>query len=151
MRLAKASTALGALALVGWVGTATLAQAAPMSFTTPLSGAQEVPPVKTPGHGTAHLTYNPSSRVLTYDVTYGGFTSSVIMAHIHGPAPAGKNAPVEIWLSKKGHAPSSPIKGEATLTETQAKQLMDDDLYINVHTKDHPPGAIRGQVEPPKS
>ncbi|MGH7068728.1 MAG: CHRD domain-containing protein, partial [Acetobacteraceae bacterium] len=26
-----------------------------------------------------------------------------------------------------------------------------DELYINVHTKDHPAGEIRGQVVPPKS
>ena len=73
------------------------------------------------------------------------------MAHIHGPAAEGKNAGVEVWLSKKGAAASSPIKGEATLTADEAKQMMAGDTYVNVHTAAHPGGEIRGQIMPPKA
>ena len=41
---------------------------------------------------------------------------------------------------------ASPIKGEATLTAEQAKQLADGIWYLNVHTAAHPPGEIRGQL-----
>ena len=151
MRLATTWAAVAAMALFGWIASAALVQAAPVSWSVPLTGAQQVPPVQTSGSGTADLTYDPATRVLTWSVTFSGLSSPATMAHFHGAAPAGKNAGVEIWISKKGQAPSSPMKGEATLTEAQASQLMAGDLYVNVHTKDHPAGEIRGQVTPPKS
>ena len=53
-----------------------------------------------------------------------------------------------IWLTKKGTEAAGAIKGEETLTPEQAKQFEAGDWYINVHTKDHPAGEIRGQVKP---
>ena len=53
-------------------GLVVLAQpgiAAPISFKVDLSGAQQVPPVQTSATGKANLTYDPASRVLTWDVT----------------------------------------------------------------------------------
>ncbi|HUZ74290.1 MAG TPA: CHRD domain-containing protein [Stellaceae bacterium] len=139
-----------ALAAFAWMGSATLAQAATMSFAVPLSGAAQVPPVTTAGTGTADLTYDPATRVVTWSVTYSGLSGPATMAHFHGPAAAGKNAPVEVWLTHKGEKVTSPIKGTATLSPAEAKQFMAGDLYINVHTKAHPGGEIRGQVVPPK-
>ncbi len=141
------TAAAGILALVA--GAPQAAQAAAMSFSVPLSGAQQVPPVKTAGHGNAHLTFNPANDMLTWDVTYAAMSSPVTMAHIHTGA-AGKNGGVDIWLTKKGHPVMSPIKGSAKLTAAQVKLMMADDLYINVHTKKHPAGEIRGQIVPPK-
>jgi CHRD domain len=127
-----------------------LALAAPYSFKVPLSGAQEVPPVQTPATGTADLTYDPSSRVVTWVVTTSGVASPVTMAHFHGPATAGKNAAPAVWLTEKGSAVEGPVKGQATLTAEQAEQFLSGQMYINVHSKDHPSGEMRGQVIPPK-
>ncbi len=151
MRATISRRAALALTCFAWVGGTAIAQAAPMSFSVPLTGAQQVPPVQTSGSGTADLTYNPSNRHITWTITYSGLSSAVTMAHFHGPAPQGKNAGVEVWLTKKGEPVSSPIKGAATLTSAEAQQLMAGDMYINVHTKDHPAGEIRGQVMPPKT
>ena len=41
---------------------------------------------------------------------------------------------------------TSPIKGEATLTDAQAADLAAGRWYFNVHTAANPPGEIRGQV-----
>jgi hypothetical protein len=139
------------LASFGWAGSAAVALAAPMTINVPLSGTQQVPPIETAGSGTAVLTYDPETRHLTWSVTYGGLPSDVTMSHFHGPAAAGKNAGVLIWISKQGTPPASPITGETTLTPEQAQQFMAGDWYINVHTKDHPGGEIRGQVVPPKA
>jgi len=139
------------LAGLGWAAVAATAQAAPISMTVPLTGAQQVPPVQTPGSGTADLTYDPSTRVLTWSITYSGLSGPATMAHIHGPGAAGKNAGVEVWLSKRGSEATSPLTGQATLTPAQAKQLMAGDTYVNVHTQAHPSGEIRGQITPPKS
>ncbi|HSU06319.1 MAG TPA: CHRD domain-containing protein [Acetobacteraceae bacterium] len=146
-------TRRGVLATTGlaMIGVASVARAAPITMKVPLTGAQQVPPVQTPGSGTADLTYNPANRMLTWNITYSGLTGPATMAHIHGPAPSGKNAGVEVWLSKQGQPATSPIKGEATLTPEQAQQLMAGETYVNVHTQAHPGGEIRGQITPPKA
>lgn len=135
----------------GIAGWPMASNAASESFKVELSGAQEVPPVETAGKGTADLTYDPATRVLTWSIAYSGLSAPATMAHFHGPAAAGKNGPVVIWLSKKGSAAESPIKGQATLTPDQAAQFTAGEWYMNVHTSAHPAGEIRGQVVPPKS
>ena len=132
-------------------GSITLAHAAPVSFTVPLTGAQQVPPVDTPGSGSADLTYDPGTKVVTWNITFSGLSSDATMAHFHGPAASGKNGPVKVWLSEKGAAVTSPLKGQATLSSADAQEFVSGQMYINVHTKDHPAGEIRGQVQPPKS
>ena len=72
------------------------------------------------GQGTADLTWDPSTSVVTWSITYNGFSGPVTMAHFHGHAPRGKNGPVVIWLTQRGSPVASPIKGEATLTPQQA-------------------------------
>ena len=69
--------ALMGLACVAWVGSAT---AAPVSFKVPLSGAEQVPPLTTTGKGSADLTWDPSTRVVTWDITDSGLTGPVTMA-----------------------------------------------------------------------
>jgi hypothetical protein len=151
MRKAKSRRVMMLIAgLIGVVSAAGLALAAPMSFQVPLTGAQQVPPVQTTGSGTANLTYDPATRVVTWSITYSGLSSPVTMSHFHGPAEVGKNANVAIWLTKQGSPVESPIKGEATLTPEQAQQFTAGEWYVNVHTRDHPAGEIRGQVTPPK-
>ena len=97
------------------------------------------------GCGVAALTFDPSTRDVTWSVIYSGLSSNVTMAHFHGPAAEGKNAGVVIGLSKQGAVPSSPITGQATLMAAQADQFM-----AGLHTKDHLAGEVRGQVIPPK-
>jgi hypothetical protein len=133
---------------VAWVGAA---QADPVSFQVPLSGAQCVPPVDTTGSGTADLTFDPSTRVVAWKIPYSGLSSPSTMAHFHGPAKQGKNAPPVIWLSTQGSPPANPMTGSATLTPEQAQQFSAGEWYVNVHTQSHPAGEIRGQVIPPKS
>jgi len=116
-----------------------------------LSGTQQVPPVQTTATGTADLTYDPATRVLTWNLNYSGLSGPATMVHFHGPADAGKNGPPVIWLSPKGSPVQVPVKGEATLTPEQAQQFSAGEWYINVHTQDHQAGEIRGQVTPPKS
>ena len=139
------------IALLAGLALTISAQAAPISFTVDLTGGAQVPPVQTSGAGKAHLTYDPDSKVVTWSISFEGLSSPTTMAHFHGPAAAGANAPVTIWLTKKGEPVTSPIKGEATLTPDQAQQFTEGLWYINVHSKDHPDGEIRGQVVSPKS
>lgn len=138
--------ALAALACFGWVASA---QAAPIKFRVPLTGAEQAPGVMTKAKGTAYLTWNPSTRVVTWHIVYKDLSSPATMAHFHR-GTMGQNGPVVIWLTKKGETVKSPINGKATLTEDQAKEFEAGDWYVNLHSKDHPAGEIRGQVVPPK-
>src|SRR5271166_4103755 len=128
-----------------------VARADPTSFKVELTGAQSVPAVDTSGAGLAQLTFDPTTRVVTWNITYSGLSSAATMAHFHGPAKAGQNAPPVIWLSKQGSPPANPMTGSATLTPEQAQQFSAGEWYVNLHTQSHPAGEIRGQVIPPKS
>jgi hypothetical protein len=121
------------------------------SFKVPLTGEQCVPPVATGGAGEVQLTYDPETRVVTWNIPYSGLSSAVTLAHFHGPAIPGKSGPVVVWLAERGTAPGNPISGQATLAPEQAEQFAAGDLYVNIHTQSHPACELRGQVVPPKS
>jgi len=151
MNVTKLWRALIAFAIVlGFAGTG-VARADSISFKVSLTGAQCVPAVDTSGSGTADLTYDPASRVVTWNILYTGLSSPSTMAHFHGPAKQGQNAPPVIWLSTQGSPPANPMTGKATLTPEQAQQFSAGEWYVNVHSQSHPAGEIRGQVIPPKS
>ena len=132
------------LALSGVMATCALA--APKTINIPLSGATEVPPVQTTGKGTAMLAYDPDTRSLSWTLEFSDLTGPATMAHFHGPAAAGANAPPVIWITKKGETPVSPVKGEAILTPEQAKDFTTGMWYVNVHTPNNPSGEIRGLI-----
>ena len=150
MNATKFQRGLIPFAIVLGVAWTAAAQADPVSFQVPLSGAQCVPPVDTTGTGTADLTYDPTTRVVTWNISYGGLSSPTTMAHFHGPAKQGQNAAPVIWLSTQGSPPANPMTGTATLTPEQAQQFTAGEWYVNVHSQSHPAGEIRGQVVPPK-
>lgn len=109
-----------------------------------LDGAQQSPPVTTKGKGAADLIYDTDSKKLSWTVEYSGLSGPAAAGHIHGPAAKGANADVAIPF--EGDL-ASPFKGEATLTDAQAQQLLDGQMYVNIHTAAHKGGEIRGQIE----
>jgi hypothetical protein len=130
---------VAALALAGGVPAV---HAEMMKMKATLTGASEVPPNDSKGQGQATFDYDSATRKLTWNVTYSGLSGPATAGHIHGPAAAGANAGVVVPFSK----PDSPITGSATLTDAQAADLMAGRMYVNVHTKAHPGGEIRGQI-----
>jgi hypothetical protein len=115
-----------------------------MSFKSNLSATNEVPPVSSSATGTLAATYDPSTKTLSYTITYAGLSGDAMAAHFHGPASAGENAGVALPVSG---AMTNPIKGTATLSDAQAKDLMSGKWYINIHTAANKGGELRGQVE----
>ena len=113
-------------------------------YTAELSGAQEVPPhADAAGTGTAYVVLDGNQ--ITYEVEYKGLSGPATMAHIHGPAAVGVNAPVMIPFKD---VTQSPIKGTATLTPEQVTALKGGNEYVNIHTDKNKGGEIRGQLKP---
>lgn len=135
-------SALAALTCAGALALATPTMAAMVNFKASLDGKSEVPPNDTKGTGSVTATYDTDSKKFTWKGSYKDLSGPATAAHFHGPAPVGKNAGVMVPISPNG--PS--FEGSATLTDAQAKALMDGDLYANVHTATNKGGEIRGQL-----
>jgi hypothetical protein len=133
-----------ALAPLLAIATPVFAQAAGESYTTTLSAAEEVPPTDSKGTGQVQATYDPASKMLKWSITYEGLTGDATAAHFHGPADPGANAPPVVPIPDDKL--TSPIEGEATLTDAQAADLAAGKIYFNVHTAKYPDGEIRGQL-----
>lgn len=115
-----------------------------ISLNANLNAAQEVPPNASTGRGDATVTFTKSTKTLAWVVTYGGLTGPATMAHFHGPANVGANAPVILPIA---NTPGT-VTGSALLNDNQAADLMAGKWYLNVHTAAFPGGEIRGQVRP---
>ncbi|MEM7114524.1 MAG: spondin domain-containing protein [Chloroflexota bacterium] len=130
------------------------------SFYTELSGNGEVPVIETRGRGTAAFRLHGLERGtprLHYRVRLGRI-DNVTAAHIHMGLP-NENGPVVAVLFSGG--PTGNVRGdlargiitEADLVgpyagdfEALIEGLRRGDLYVNVHTTDHPSGELRGQI-----
>ena len=135
--------------LIGWSAAAVLfaagaAHAATLHFSAVLKGADEVPPHAVPGTGKVTATLDTGTKTFTYKVTYSGLTGPATMAHFHGPAQPGANAPPVVPVPASALA--NPMKGTATLDEAQAADLEAGKWYFNIHTAANPGGEIRGQL-----
>ena len=111
-----------------------------------LTGAMETPPVTTKASGTATLGIDDTG------VVSGGIKTTGInatAAHIHAGA-LGAAGPVVITLEKAGKDQWMVPQG-AKLSVEQYADFKKGKLYVNVHSKAHPDGEIRAQLEAPTS
>ena len=143
MQMTFGRPAFTALALGALVFAATPVFADTVSYKAELKASAEVPPNDSKGTGTIDAAYDTTSKKLTWTITYAGLTGPATAAHFHGPAAAGADAPPVVPLSG---TLTSPIKGDAMLTETQLADLQAGRWYLNIHTADHKDGELRGQV-----
>src|ERR1700733_4171673 len=81
--------------------------AATLQFKADLKGSSEVPPTQTTGTGTVTVTFDPTTKQLTWDGTYSGLTGPATGVHFHGPAEPSKNAGVALTMRPA----TSPLKG----------------------------------------
>jgi hypothetical protein len=131
--------ALG-IALLAGLFAAGSALAADVKVT--LSGAEEVPPVKTDGKGSGTITIADDGAV-SGSVTTTGVKGT--MAHIH-QGKEGSNGPVIVPFTKDGDTYKAPAG--AKLTPDQMKEFKAGNLYFNVHTDANKGGEVRGQLKP---
>ena len=108
-----------------------------------LTGAEETPPVTTQatGHGTLKIAKDKS---VSGSVKTSGIEGTV--AHIHVGA-RGEAGPPIITLDK-GSDGLWKVPAGSKLTDEQYADFKSGKLYVNVHSAEHKPGEIRGQLNP---
>src|ERR1044072_8758084 len=62
---------------------ANAAHAIPITYTAPLSGANEIPMVPTTGSGSAVITSDAITPLLSLDITFANLVSPTTASHIH--------------------------------------------------------------------
>ena len=138
MRIAIVAVAVLAIGVLAAVPTA-----AQQFFQAPMDALQQVPAVVSSGSGLGCLTLNPNGT-LSFEISYSGLGTAEIASHLHGPAPPGIVAGVQIGLPA-----FSPKCGTTiALSGGQQADLIAGLWYIQIHTLGFPTGEIRGQVLP---
>jgi CHRD domain len=140
-----------------------IASAQKTKFEATLSGKNEVPAVESSAQGRATFQLSKTGKSLLYTISVTGIEDPM-MAHIHMGA-AGKDGPPVVPLYPTKAHPAKmgkvsgvlargsitaarlvgPLKGK-TLADL-LEQIRAGNTYVNVHSKAHPGGEIRGQVE----
>ena len=117
-----------------------------------LTGAAEVrtPAVVTDGSGTANITYNKDTNIISYNIswTLGNATDKTVGMHFHGPATRTENAPVVIPITLPNDNSSGNVSGQTrVLTQAEEDQLLSGMWYLNIHSSTYTGGELRVQVE----
>ena len=152
--------------------SAPAAHAIPITFITFLSGANEVPPVITPGAGFGLVFLDPDAHTLQVNAIFGGLNSPTTVAHIHCCQPLGTNArvatttptfpgfpagvtagfyvsPVFDLTAASSYNPAFITANGGTVATAEAALIagmLGGLSYLNIHTKGNPSGEIRGQL-----
>jgi hypothetical protein len=150
------------------------AYAIPITFVGSLTGANEVPPVPSPGTGLATVVLDSTAQTLQVNVTFSGLTSNDTAAHIHCCAPLGTNAGVATTVPAFPGFPLGVTSGTYSSVVFDLTQptiynsafvtleggtiplaeaaliagIQNGQTYLNIHTMINPGGEIRGQLEP---
>jgi hypothetical protein len=149
------------------------ARAVPITFFANLTGANEVPPVVSPGTGFATVVLDPTAETIQINATFSGLTTPTNAAHIHCCAPLGTNAGVATTVpafpgfslgGTSGNYSSvvfnlteptiyNPafVTAQGGLANAEAvliAGIIGGQSYLNIHTDMFPGGEIRGQLVP---
>jgi hypothetical protein len=149
-----------------------VAKADQIVFTATLTGAQEVPPTGSPGIGSALITIDTVTNLMTVNVAFAGLVSPTTIAHIHCCAgPGGIAIPATTVPSFPGfptgvttgtflqtfdltlassYNPAFIAANGGTVAGAQAAfiaGLLNGQAYFNIHTVQFPGGEIRGQLQ----
>ncbi|HEX4633189.1 MAG TPA: CHRD domain-containing protein [Gemmatimonadales bacterium] len=121
------------------------------TFSATLTGTHEVPQVNTIGTGMVKFTVKNDSTIV-FDLSLKG-VPDVTGAHIHLGADGAAGEAVATLIQRAD--PGGKISGTISpkdLHGTTMSQLIaamkSGGAYVNVHTKTHPDGEVRGEIMP---
>jgi len=143
------------------VGVCASSHAAIYYFSAFMNGAQEVPPVNTPATGSGALIWDDVTGSISGHMVAFNLSSAVTNYHVHVGA-VGVSGPVRVNLRFASNTETTNgsiwttqfnlnannagvLNGGITIPQLTAL-LLSGDAYFNIHTSQHPPGEIRGQL-----
>jgi CHRD domain len=161
--------AIGVMSLLGAVGVAVATGG--NGFRERLTGYEEIPTLSTPANGEFKLKINRMSNTIDYRLSYEGFETPVLQAHIHLGARA-FNGGISLFLcTNLGNGPAGTPECPTPSGEVSGTLDADDVVgpagqgiapgefdeavaairagatYANVHSQARPGGEIRAQIE----
>ena len=101
----------------------------PITFHADLSADEQSAVTESPGTGRVEFVLDRAT----------------LKIHIHGPQTPGGEAGILIDLALKGM--TLPIEGATVLNEGLLAYLVQDRLYVNLHSTKYPLGELRGPVK----
>ena len=157
-KLYLAVIAMAMTSLIFVVTAATQSYGQNEKYRAKLAGDNEIPPINTTAEGVINFKTKDGSMSWKMNIT--GITDAT-GAHIHkGRNDTNGGVIVDLLkVSKQSNTPTGLVmRGNITdssLTGTMKGRTLADlktamangDTYVNVHTKNHPNGEIRGQIK----
>lgn len=126
-------------------------------FRTPLSGANQVPPVSTAASGSATVTLRDDNNTLDVALSWTGLSSLGEFGHIHCCTVPGTNTGVALDFGTLPNATAAAFNRSYDLStfafgngQTEASfiaGLLAGQAYVNIHNAAFPNGEIRGQLQ----
>jgi hypothetical protein len=122
--------------------------------TVTMTGAQEVPAVTSTGSGTAQVSFDPTTKMITYTMswTLGSSSATTTNMHFHGAEDGSptKSSGVIIGITGFTSAPTGTISGVTrALTDVEVAQLLAGKWYLNIHSSTNTGGELRGNINLP--
>jgi len=112
------------------------------------SGTQVVPVVSTTATSNLTGTFNSTTNVLQYNITWTGLASTANAVRFFGPAATGVNAAgsaqFDLGISTPGVAGAAT--GTVTLNAQQESDLLAGNWYYTISNATYATGEVRGQV-----
>jgi hypothetical protein len=116
------------------------------TFDSKINGSQQVPAVTTIAAGVADINLNFTRDTLWFDILTNQISDTIHGAHLHNAA-VGANGAALLDLTPfiMGHKIKGMVTGTA-ITQMLIDEMLEGNVYINLHTTLNPNGEIRGQV-----
>ena len=114
-----------------------------VTLTTQLDGASVIPPARSGATGQLDALYDGATRMLRWKASWNGLAGAITAVQFRGPADATQIAqPVLLWPGPFGDR----YEGRATLTPSQATDMLSGLWYVSIFTSSYPQGELRGQL-----
>jgi hypothetical protein len=139
---------IGVLMILAGLGLAPVAQGTLIHFTVGINGAQADAGNGTgsPGTGAGIVVLDTDADTIDWHIEFAGLEGEVTGAHFHGPALPTQNAGFKIGISDVSGFASPLVASDIPIDEGLQADLINDLLYVNIHTTLVGGGEIRGQV-----
>ncbi|MDO9017674.1 MAG: CHRD domain-containing protein [Deltaproteobacteria bacterium] len=112
-------------------------------YVTRLTPDQVNPPTDAPSHGLGELLVDGTANSMRFVVQVQGMVGEPTRAFV-GIGPAGVDGPIAVDLAEPKTLPAPSFSGERALTSTTDLDL--GRWYIDIRSRRHPNGEVRGQV-----